>query len=241
MTKLSKIALEKCTGVIQAIKTHPFNIELADGSLPRSSFAFYIEQDTVYLKDYAKSLAMIASKVPLKFTKDFLNFSENALIAEQEVVHHFFRKHYQLKETGQIAPATLCYTSYLLQTCSIGTVETAIAAVLPCFWVYRIVGQYIAQNTNMDSPNPYKKWVETYSSEAFSKDVERAIDIFDEMAQSASENARQSMLDAFYKSTVLEWHFWNDSYHQTVFDSFINSPGTEYPGERARLSAQINF
>ena len=35
-------------------------------------------------------------------------------------------------------------------------VEIVIASILPCFWVYKIVGQSIAQNTNIESQNPYK-------------------------------------------------------------------------------------
>ncbi len=90
------------------------------------------------------------------------------------------------------------------------TVEIVIASVLPCFWVYKILGQSIAQNTDMESQKPYKKWIETYSGKEFSDSVERAISIFDEEAFSASDEVRDLMLDAFYKSTALEWHFCND-------------------------------
>lgn len=221
MTKLSEIALEKCAFIIQAIKEHPFNKELADGSLHIEKFAYYIEQDTLYLRDFARSLAIIASKAPLKFVKDFLLFAEGALIAEQEVVHNFFRHTFNLQETGKLTPATLAYTNYLLQVSSMAPVEVAIASVLPCFWVYKIVGESITQNTSMESKNPYKKWIEIYSSQEFSDGVERAIAIFDEIALSGSKEVRNLMLDAFYKSTVLEWHFWNDSYNKIAFDSLI--------------------
>jgi thiaminase (transcriptional activator TenA) len=221
MTQLSETALAKCERIIQAIKQHPFNKELANGSLNIEKFAYYIEQDTLYLRDYARSLAIIAAKAPLKFVKDFLSFANGALIAEQEVVHSFFRQTFDFKKTGKLTPATLSYTSYLLQVSSTAPVEIAIASVLPCFWVYKIVGQSIAQNTNMESHNPYGKWIETYSGKEFSDSVERAIIIFDEVALSASDAIRYLMLDAFYKSTVLEWHFWNDAYNQTIFDMVI--------------------
>ena len=218
MRKLSQVALEKCESVIQAIKNHPFNKELADGSLDRAKFAYYIEQDSHYLSSYARSLAIIASKAPHKFVKDFLSFSDGALIAEQEVVHTFFRKTFNLQETGKLTPATLSYTSYLLHISCMEPVEIAIASVLPCFWVYQILGESMAQNSDMESENPYQTWIETYSGKEFSDSVERAIHIFDEVALSASNDIRGLMLDAFYKSTVLEWHFWNDSYHQVVLD-----------------------
>lgn len=220
MPKLSEIALEKCELVIHAIKEHPFNKELADGSLNLSIFAYYIEQDTLYLRDFARCLAIIASKVTLKFAKDFLSFAEGALIDEQEAVHGFFRQMIGHEGTGKLTPATLSYTSYLIQVSSTAPVEIAIASVLPCFWVYNIVGQSIAQKTNIESQNPYQKWIETYASQTFCDTVERAIGIFDEVSLAASVEVRHLMLDAFYKSTVLEWHFWNDAYNQTVFDAF---------------------
>ncbi|MFY7697955.1 MAG: thiaminase II [Legionella sp.] len=221
MTKLSERALEQCQIIIQAIKEHPFNKKLADGSLNVEKFAYYIEQDILYLRDFARSLAIIASRAPLKFVKDFLSFSEGALIAEQEVVHRFFLDTFNIQATGKLAPATLSYTSYLLQMSSIAPVELAIASMLPCFWVYNIVGQSIAQRIDIASQNPYKKWIETYSGKEFSDSVERAIQIFDEIALSVSDDIKHLMVNAFYKSTVLEWHFWNDSYNQAVFDSFV--------------------
>jgi thiaminase/transcriptional activator TenA len=52
--------------------------------------------------------------------------------------------------------------------------------------------------------------------------VNQAIAIFDELADSANETTRQKMLDAYYKSICLEWHFWNDGYYLKRFDSFDN-------------------
>ena len=219
MIKLSEHTWHKSKDVILAIKNHPFNIQLAMGNLAIDKFSYYIEQDTLYLQEFARSLALIAARAPLSFLRDFLSFSEGALVAEQESVHRFFRENFNLKKTGKLTPATLSYTSYLLQTCHNAPVEVAIASVLPCFWVYREVGLSIVKDTK--EKNPYWRWIETYSGEKFGQGVERAIDIFDKVASEASENIKNQMLEAFYKSTVLEWHFWNDAYHKTVFDGFI--------------------
>ena len=94
--------------------------------------------------------------------------------------------------------------------------EVAIAAVLPCFWVCKIVGESIYQQAQHN--NPYLRWIETYSGEDFTNSVNAAIQIFDDVAMLASDTVRADMLDAFYKSTVFEWHFWNDAYSKKVFD-----------------------
>ncbi len=224
MTKrLSDLAWHQSKEIVNAIKKHPFNTELASGVLSRDKFTYYIEQDALYLRDFSRSLAMISSRVPLEFVKDFLAFAEGALLAEQEVVHSVFKKAFNLQETGKLTPTTLAYTSFLLHVCSNKSVEVAVAAILPCFWVYREVGLAIVSGAK--SENPYALWIETYSGEDFGQSVLKAIRIFDRLADQASEEIKIQMLDAFYKSTVFEWHFWNDSYNQTVFDGFISNNG----------------
>ena len=224
MTFLSKQAWEKSKKIIDAIHQHPFNIGLSHGTLAMNKFSYYIEQDTLYLKDYARSLALIAARVPMPFVKDFLSFSEHAIFAEQEIVHAFFKRSLNLKYSKKISPATLSYTSYLLQKASIAPIEVAIASILPCFWVYQDVAQKISKQSKQN--NPYQRWIDTYASDSFEKSVQNAIHIFDAMANAASIDLKNKMLDAFYNSTVLEWHFWNDAYHEKIFDLCENGSET---------------
>jgi len=215
--KLSDKAWEQASCVIDAIFTHAFNQELMKGSLAKDKFAYYIEQDSLYLKDFARSLAIIASKAPAEYVRLFLQYSSDTCVAEEEIVHQYFKSLYNFKETGLVSPAMLSYTSYLLRICTIETVEIGIAAILPCFWVYREVGLYIAKHSQAN--NPYARWIETYAGEAFGASVDQVIDIFDNLANKASEITKQKMLDAFYKSSCLEWHFWNDAYNKAAIDN----------------------
>ena len=216
--KLSTKAWEKSANIYNAIINHPFNQELMQGTLDKDKFAYYVEQDVLYLQDFSRCHAIIASKVPLEYMRSFLKYAEYTLIAEQEVVHQFFKKEFSFIETGLITPATLSYTSYMLRTCLNESVEVGLAALLPCFWVYREVGLFIAKHANKS--NPYSRWIETYSSEGFCSTVDKAIIIFDAMAANTTEAVREKMLDAFYKSACLEWHFWNDSYAMRAYDKF---------------------
>jgi thiaminase/transcriptional activator TenA len=47
-----------------AILAQPFLRELADGSLPIASFKHYIVQDSLYLAEYARVLAIAAARAP---------------------------------------------------------------------------------------------------------------------------------------------------------------------------------
>lgn len=214
--KLSHQAWQKSLEIFNAIVNHPFNQKLMQGTLERNTFAYYVEQDSLYLQDFARCHALIASKISLEYVRIFLRYSDYTFIAEQEVVHEFFRKTFNFEATGRVTPATLSYTSYLLRICATEPVEVAVAVILPCFWIYREVGLFIAKHAEKN--NPYARWIETYAGEDFGRAVEEVIDIFDTLAEKSSEETRKKMLEAFYKSTCLEWHFWNDAYHKTVFD-----------------------
>ena len=50
------------TDIYAAIVAHPFLAGLSHGSLPKDCFAFYVVQDALYLKDYARALASVASR-----------------------------------------------------------------------------------------------------------------------------------------------------------------------------------
>ena len=45
-------------GVFAAIVRHPFVRGLTDGSLPRDSFRFYVIQDALYLREFARGLSL---------------------------------------------------------------------------------------------------------------------------------------------------------------------------------------
>ena len=50
--------------IYAAILRHPFIAGLTDGSLPRESFEFYAVQDALYLREFARSLALAAARAP---------------------------------------------------------------------------------------------------------------------------------------------------------------------------------
>ena len=53
---LSQKAWNQTSHIYNSIIRHPFNQELMHGTLSREKFGYYIEQDSIYLKDFAKAL-----------------------------------------------------------------------------------------------------------------------------------------------------------------------------------------
>ena len=213
--KFSDSLWEQIAPIYQRIVSHPFNVELAQGTLERDRFIYYMEQDAYYLVGFSKSLALIAGRANNARTiQQFLNFAQGALIDERELHANFLPPN---MNGDNFEPSLACmgYTNYLIAMASTASIEEAIAAVLPCFWIYREVGNTIAAKAIEN--NPYARWIETYSSQEFSEGTDLAISILDEMASQCSVSSLPLMERAFEYCSLYEWHFWDDAYDRIGF------------------------
>lgn len=101
----------------QAIIQHPFNVELAAGTLPREKFLFYIQQDALYLVDFGKALAMMAgrSETPRQVL-EFTRWAQEVILTERGLHESYFQVFGVSEPTAELSPANFAYTNYLLST-----------------------------------------------------------------------------------------------------------------------------
>ncbi len=199
--------------VYRSITEMAFIREMADGSLPREKFLFYIAQDDIYLQAYARTLAMIAARAtePAEVAA-FTKFAQIALVSEQMMHEEFFSKTPVEGAAARIQPACHHYTSYLLSVAATAPVEVAMAAVLPCFWIYREVGAHIYKLSAGSENNPYKAWIDTYVGEEFEALVDEAIALCDAAAARNTPQVQARMTEAYEFAARLEYDFWNAGY-----------------------------
>lgn len=199
-------------GIYDEIIHHPFNQELAQGILSKERFTFYIQQDALYLTEFARALSIISGRLnhPDLITR-FANFSQGAILAEQSL-HHYYFDYYNIHPTGKKSPTCQAYTTYLLATVSLESIEEAVAAVLPCFWIYEQVGKHIYTLSPGNSNNPFQAWINTYADEQFAEGVRKAIATTDQLAEQATPALRQAMQNAYVNCSKLEWMFWDSAY-----------------------------
>lgn len=214
MPRFTESLWQEVAPIRRAMCAMPFNAELAAGSLSRERFQGYLLQDSYYLKIYARVLALLAARAEeTELVLEYARAAEVAVVVER-ALHEGFLADFGLSgETiaaAEPSPTTLAYTSYLLATAHNGAFEEAVAAVLPCFWVYREVGLDIAARAAPG--NPYQAWIDTYAGEAFGQAVARQIAITDRLAAAAAPALRARMAAAFRRCTRLEWMFWNAAY-----------------------------
>lgn len=209
--KWSEEAWNAAKPVYEAIKQLPFIQELAAGTLDMRRFKFYINQDSHYLYTYGRVLAHIASRMPdYDGMSAFMRFASESVEME-ETLH----ASYAVERVDKMTLACTFYTSYLKSKAQ-EPVAVEAAAVLPCFWVYKMIGEYILSIAKMEG-NPYADWIETYGGDGFEADTCKAIELCDKLAENAPEGVRKEMTKAYVDCTKLECMFWHNAYKEEYF------------------------
>jgi thiaminase/transcriptional activator TenA len=193
-----------------AILDHPFLLELRAGTLAREAFAFYICQDSHYLRAFARTLSVLAAKAPEVEDGRMLNrHALNAIAVEQEL-HEQFRSELAVNDVvaSPVAPTCLAYTSFLQMTAYAAPFADGIAAVLPCYWIYERVGRELAANGSPDAV--YQRWIDAYASSDYRDVVAELLGLVDRVPAYTID--LDTAVWRCRTAAVHEWMFWDAAY-----------------------------
>lgn len=200
--------------IYQQVLTHPFLTGLTDGSLPEERFHVYVKQDSLYLREYARCLALASAKAPAtSWCEMFAAHAQSALTVERSLHEGYFAAWGLAPEDVAATPAsptTLAYTSYLLRTAHAAPFEEILGAILPCYWIYWEVGKTLVA---AGSPNAvYQRWIDAYASEQFGNAVQRVLDAVDRSTADLPESRLAAIRQHYLAASRYEWMFWDAAY-----------------------------
>ena len=210
---------ESIESIFRVILDHPFLTGLTDGTLPEETFRFYVTQDSLYLRDYSRCLAVAAAKAPRdEWCEMFAGGAQSALFVERALHEGFFEAWglpREAVEATPMSPTNLAYTSYLTRTAYAGSFEELVGAMLPCYWIYWEVGKALVA---AGSPNPlYQRWIDKYASEEFGEAVRRVLDATNRATADLPETRLAPIRRRFLTASRYEWMFWDSAYRREAW------------------------
>jgi thiaminase/transcriptional activator TenA len=200
--------------IYHGICSHPFVTGLRDGSLSHDRFRYYVVQDAHYLRGYARALAVCAAKAPGQ--TELAMFAEHATgaIAAERELHGELLAGLGLgadeAASLPVTPATQAYVSYLLAVSQSGSYAEAVAAVLPCYWIYAQVGEYLQQGGSPDAL--YQRWIDMYAGPEYQAVVDAVLEVVDRVGAQVSQRDLELMRRHFHSTARYEWMFWDAAY-----------------------------
>jgi thiaminase/transcriptional activator TenA len=205
-----------------ALIEHPFPRGLADGTLPPERFRFYLAQNLLYLPDYARMLAMGATRSPdLRGLGEYTDALVNIVAVEIPQNERMHADAVVLAGEGPAseavrAPATVAYTSWLLSIAATGDANDIAAALLPCAWSYGEIATGLIDGA-VEHP-AYRGWVEFFASPAYAAVVTTLRESFDRELAAMPEAARVRAADIFITGCRLERQFWDQGFAGTTWN-----------------------
>jgi thiaminase/transcriptional activator TenA len=110
-------------------------------------------------------------------------------------------------------PVTEAYTRHLQAVARGGSLGEIVAAVLPCYWIYGVVGKKLFRN-RPKKPKIYREWIETYASAGYWKPVREQIGLLDRLGKEATTVEKNLMRSHFLLSSRYEYLFWDQAYRE---------------------------
>jgi hydroxymethylpyrimidine/phosphomethylpyrimidine kinase len=200
----------RITDIRLAIDELEFVRQLGDGTLEKDAFSFYVAQDALYLREFSYLLTRASELSATIEEQEFWASAANDCLLREMSLHRDWLA--EVVTDPKPTSTTTAYLNHLEETSATGNYGTLIAALLPCFWLYRHVGENLhTQNHHL---HPYAIWLETYADPAFAAATERAIGFVEQAALHGGEHEQKMMWQAFQVSAEHERAFF-EMWHRT--------------------------
>lgn len=201
-----------------AAHAHPFVTELATGTLSAERFRFYQMQDARYLEAFADGCAVVASRVVSPDDKIWwLDAAKMALVVEKGLHEGYGRTlGYTAADIAalELTPNNRAYGDHMVINAHRGSLVEAIAALVPCPWLYVDLGVHLLKGFGGSIPaeHPYKEWLAMYSDPGFDEYMTKMLGYLQHAADAAGPAERARAKEMFLASVRYEWMFWQQAW-----------------------------
>ena len=204
---------EVCRAEWKEYTRHEFVYGIADGSLQLDAFRFYLVQDFLFLKHFARAYALAVYKS--EHLDDMRSALANATAIMGETgVHLQYCAEWRLDESDIVAtseaPETTAYTRFVLERGMSGDLLDLHVALSPCAVGYAEIGRLIVDELEPKTDgNPYQDWIDVYSGEEFGAGAGAQVAMLDrQMALRGGPGRFDGLAETFRIATRLERDFW---------------------------------
>lgn len=208
---------EKADPIFEAIIQHPFVRGIAKGELKRAQLIHYVKQDFEYLNVFMRIYGLAISRCTRREDMAMFNQQISFILNSEIHPHNNFCRvagvTYEELQYERLAPTAHHYTRHMLQVAQTGTLAEILAVLLPCPWTYKEIGHRLKDEVKPTEEHPFYEWIKFYSREHDETVTDKFCRRLDQLAETASEEEKERMLEYFILSCQLEYAFWDMAYN----------------------------
>lgn len=193
---------------------HPFVRGIAQGTLEREKFQYYMVQDYLYLIDYARVFALgVAKSRDMQAMRLFASYVSQILDGEMDIHKGYMQRlgiSLEEVERAPVALDNLSYTSYMLRVAyDEGPAEIA-AAILSCALSYEFIAKEMVRADPACADHPfYGEWVRGYADPGYAAANRALIDLTERLTAGFTPAQLLRLEEIFITCSRYEGAFWD--------------------------------
>lgn len=204
-TKLLKKAEKKWKRMI----SHPFLIQVGNGTIKREIFDFWVTQDYIFVREAIRFLGALQLKSPDYEISLVLADSFVALKNELEMFER-----YKSGLSPRVEPTNICrsYIDFLISTALTKGFEESFAALWCAEKAY--FDSWSSAKRLSKKNNPYKTFIDRWTSDEFKKYVSWIEKTLNRLLNGISKRKLRSVEKTFLITSNYEYQFWDMAYSE---------------------------
>lgn len=194
-----------------AYVNHDFVRQLGKGTLAKTSFQHYLQQDYLFLIQFTRAWALAVYKSDSFEQMRAGQAGINAMLDGEINLHVEYCKSWGISEAQiqQVPESSACvaYTRYVLDAGMTGTLAELYVALSPCILGYAEIGRVLGGQSPI-ADNPYQPWIAMYASDDYQTASKASQDALDALIHDVSPRQAQKLQHIFNTATRMEVAFW---------------------------------
>lgn len=214
--KLTDELYESVKEIWEGYLSHPFIMEMKEGTLPVEKFRYYMIQDYLYLYEYAKVFALgVVKAADPNLMRMFAGMVDSTLNGEMDIHKKYMKRLGITEEEVKSTPVAMdnaFYTNYMLSEAHYGGVLEILVAILSCAWSYEVIGREVAKVPGMMEHEFFGEWVRGYACDEYKEMTDGLLDLVNEQGEGISEEKKSELIEIFTRCSQFERLFWDMAY-----------------------------
>ena len=204
----------KHAGLWEKVVSHPFIMEMGDGTLSIERSTNYFLQDYVFVKDLVMATAVAMAKAPDFEATDVLNrFMTGIINPENDLFIGFFKELGASEEqysSASASPTTQALGDFIVRTSMAGRFEDIITTLYVTEGTYLDWGTRFL-NAGKKPTNPvYREWLELHTPEVLGG----LVDWMGNYLDGLDIGDRLPEIDRIFRTALrYEYQFWESAYN----------------------------
>lgn len=207
--KNSTKLLKKAEKEWKIMISHPFLIQVGNGTIKREIFDFWVTQDYIFVREAIRFLGALQVKSPDHEISLVLTDSFAALKNELEMFER-----YKSGLSSRSEPTQVCrsYIDFLVSTALTKGFEESFAALWCAEKAY--FDSWSTVRRLSEKNNPYKAFIDRWTSDEFKKYVSWIEKMLNRLLKDISERQLRSVEKTFLITANYESQFWDMAYSE---------------------------